>query len=154
MIIFVVVPRTSAAPPLARVSLFDFRPVLRNRPAMAYAIVSEIHTLVMSALRGWGAFTIMYTEGMLANTARSPRSAAPAKKDAPMPMPSAAAESIKSGNGDGRARDENEARPRADGADQNGGQEGRPRSLVPFSTSPQFGVPSEACSYRATGIRL
>jgi MFS family permease len=34
--------------------LFDFRPVLRNRSAMAYAIVYGIHTLEMSALRGWG----------------------------------------------------------------------------------------------------
>ena len=34
--------------------LFDFRPVLRNRSAMAYAIVYGIHTLEMNALRGWG----------------------------------------------------------------------------------------------------
>ena len=54
VIIFVAVPRTSAAPPLARGALFDFRPVLRNRSAMAYAIVYGIHTLEMSALRGWG----------------------------------------------------------------------------------------------------
>jgi len=35
-------------------ALFDFRPVLRNRSAMAYAIAYCIHTLEMSALRGWG----------------------------------------------------------------------------------------------------
>jgi predicted MFS family arabinose efflux permease len=34
--------------------LFDFRPVLRNRSAMAYAIAYCIHTFEMSALRGWG----------------------------------------------------------------------------------------------------
>ncbi len=34
--------------------LYDFRPVLRNRSAMAYALVYCIHTLEMSALRGWG----------------------------------------------------------------------------------------------------
>jgi predicted MFS family arabinose efflux permease len=34
--------------------LFDFRPVLRNRSVMAYATVYCIHTLEMSALRGWG----------------------------------------------------------------------------------------------------
>src|SRR3954451_6118436 len=34
--------------------LFDFRPVLRNRSAMAYAIVYGVHTLEMNALRGWG----------------------------------------------------------------------------------------------------
>jgi predicted MFS family arabinose efflux permease len=35
-------------------TLFDFRPVFRNRSAMAYAIVYGVHTLEMSALRGWG----------------------------------------------------------------------------------------------------
>jgi predicted MFS family arabinose efflux permease len=34
--------------------LFDFRPVLRNRSAMAYAIAYCVHTLEMNALRGWG----------------------------------------------------------------------------------------------------
>jgi predicted MFS family arabinose efflux permease len=33
---------------------FDFRPVLRNRSAMAYAIVYGVHTLEMAAVRGWG----------------------------------------------------------------------------------------------------
>jgi len=33
--------------------LFDFRPVFRNRSAMAYAIAYGVHTLEMSALRGW-----------------------------------------------------------------------------------------------------
>ena len=35
-------------------ALFDFRPVLRNRSAMAYAIAYALHTLEMAALRGWG----------------------------------------------------------------------------------------------------
>ncbi|MEA2986712.1 MAG: hypothetical protein QOD94_2966 [Alphaproteobacteria bacterium] len=35
-------------------ALFDFRPVFRNRSAMAYAIAYCLHTLEMSALRGWG----------------------------------------------------------------------------------------------------
>lgn len=34
--------------------LFDFRPVLANRPAMAYAVAYCFHTLEMNALRGWG----------------------------------------------------------------------------------------------------
>src|SRR5690606_8311791 len=34
--------------------LYDFRPVLRNRSAMAYALAYCVHTLEMSALRGWG----------------------------------------------------------------------------------------------------
>jgi predicted MFS family arabinose efflux permease len=44
------------APPPAKSdhALFDFRPVFRNRSAMAYAIAYCIHTLEMSALRGWG----------------------------------------------------------------------------------------------------
>ena len=35
-------------------ALFDFRPVLRNRSAMAYALAYSVHTLEMNALRGWG----------------------------------------------------------------------------------------------------
>ena len=38
----------------AATALFDFRPVLRNRSAMAYAIAYGLHTLEMAALRGWG----------------------------------------------------------------------------------------------------
>ena len=34
-------------------SLYDFRPVFRNRSAMAYALAYCIHTLEMNALRGW-----------------------------------------------------------------------------------------------------
>jgi len=34
-------------------ALFDFRPVLANRSAMAYAVAYCVHTLEMSALRGW-----------------------------------------------------------------------------------------------------
>jgi predicted MFS family arabinose efflux permease len=47
--------RTRPAPrPKDGHALFDFRPVFRNRSAMAYAIVYCIHTLEMNALRGWG----------------------------------------------------------------------------------------------------
>lgn len=50
------VPRHSISivQPATGYALFDFRPVLRNRSAMAYAIVYGIHTLEMNALRGWG----------------------------------------------------------------------------------------------------
>jgi predicted MFS family arabinose efflux permease len=41
-------------PPTANHALFDFRPVFRNRSAMAYAIAYCVHTLEMNALRGWG----------------------------------------------------------------------------------------------------
>lgn len=39
---------------------FDFRPVLRNRSGMAYATAYAIHTLEMSALRGWGVAFLAY----------------------------------------------------------------------------------------------
>ena len=35
-------------------TLFDFRPVIANRSAMAYALAYCVHTLEMNALRGWG----------------------------------------------------------------------------------------------------
>ena len=41
-------------------ALFDFRPVLRNRSAMAYAIAYGLHTLEMAALRGWGVAFLAY----------------------------------------------------------------------------------------------
>jgi predicted MFS family arabinose efflux permease len=40
--------------------LYDFRPVLKNRSAMAYAMAYAIHTLEMSALRGWGVAFLAY----------------------------------------------------------------------------------------------
>jgi MFS family permease len=154
VIIFVAVPRTSAAPPLARGALFDFRPVLRNRPAMAYAIVYGIHTLVMSALRGWGAFTTMYTEGMLANTARSPRSAAPAKKDAPMPMPSAAASPSSLETAMAVRATRMKLGPGLMAPTRMAARRGEHDHWFHSVHPRKFGVPSEACSYRATGIRL
>ena len=44
-------PRRLDAP--AAGALFDFRPVLRNRSAMAYAVAYCAHTWEMNALRGW-----------------------------------------------------------------------------------------------------
>ena len=49
-------PEPSAGAP----ALFDFRPVLKNRSAMAYAIAYGLHTLEMSALRGWGVAFLAY----------------------------------------------------------------------------------------------
>jgi len=43
-------PPQSEGPPTA---LLDFRPVLRNRAAMAYALTYCVHTWEMSVLRGW-----------------------------------------------------------------------------------------------------
>jgi len=59
-----------------RAKLFDFRPVLQNRSAMAYSLAYCVHTLEMSALRGWGVAFLGFvaigagvTEGLLAPTA-------------------------------------------------------------------------------------
>ena len=57
-----IVPAQSkrAAPAKDGQGLYDFRPVFRNRSAMAYAIAYCIHTLEMSALRGWGVAFLGY----------------------------------------------------------------------------------------------
>ena len=55
--------------------LYDFRPVFRNSSAMAYAIAYSIHTLEMSALRGWGVAFLGYvaaTTGAAAASLLSP----------------------------------------------------------------------------------
>jgi predicted MFS family arabinose efflux permease len=49
-----------ATPDRDQQRLYDFRPVFRNRSAMAYAIAYCIHTLEMSALRGWGVAFLGY----------------------------------------------------------------------------------------------
>lgn len=55
------VPRGAPAAPAADgFRLFDFRPVFRNRSAMAYAIGYCVHTLEMNALRGWGVAFLGY----------------------------------------------------------------------------------------------
>ena len=54
--------------------LFDFRPVLRNRSAMAYAIAYCVHTLEMNALRGWAVAFLAYVAASsgMAGSAISP----------------------------------------------------------------------------------
>jgi MFS family permease len=56
------------AKPADGAALFDFRPVFRNRSAMAYALAYCVHTLEMSALRGWAvaflAFVAIGAEGV------------------------------------------------------------------------------------------
>ena len=49
--------------------LYDFWPVLRNRSAMAYAMAYAIHTLEMSALRGWGVAFLAYVAASTGTTA-------------------------------------------------------------------------------------
>jgi predicted MFS family arabinose efflux permease len=48
------------APETSPVALFDFRPVLRNRSAMAYALAYCAHTWEMNALRGWAVAFLAY----------------------------------------------------------------------------------------------
>ena len=66
MVAFVVPWRPAPPPrPKSQGGLFDFRPVVRNTSAFAYSVVYCVHTLEMSALRGWGvaflAFVASYT---------------------------------------------------------------------------------------------
>jgi predicted MFS family arabinose efflux permease len=64
-----------AAPAKDGQGLYDFRPVFRNTSAMAYAIAYCIHTLEMSALRGWGVAFLGYvaaSTGAVAATFISP----------------------------------------------------------------------------------
>jgi predicted MFS family arabinose efflux permease len=69
-IVAVVVPRqqTKAAKPADSGGLYDFRPVLANRSAMAYAVAYCIHTLEMSVLRGWGVAFLAYVAASTGNT--------------------------------------------------------------------------------------
>lgn len=62
LIVALLVPRRTTPMPRAAdgQALFDFRPVFRNRSAMAYAIAYCIHTLEMNALRGWGVAFLAY----------------------------------------------------------------------------------------------
>jgi predicted MFS family arabinose efflux permease len=62
IIIAAVVPRQQQVrdKPKGGSGLYDFRPVFRNRSAMAYATAYAIHTLEMSALRGWGVAFLAY----------------------------------------------------------------------------------------------
>jgi MFS family permease len=46
-------PRPPKAATEPRAALLDFRPVLRNRSALAYSVAYCVHTWEMSALRGW-----------------------------------------------------------------------------------------------------
>ena len=45
--------RPPRAAPGPREALLDFRPILRNRSALAYSLAYCVHTWEMSALRGW-----------------------------------------------------------------------------------------------------
>jgi predicted MFS family arabinose efflux permease len=62
LLVALIVPAQRRPTPSAKEGqgLYDFRPVFRNSSAMAYAIAYCIHTLEMSALRGWGVAFLGY----------------------------------------------------------------------------------------------
>ncbi|WP_179137401.1 MFS transporter [Candidatus Entotheonella palauensis] len=53
-------PAGKTAAPSQR-ALLDFRPVFRNRSAMAYALSYAVHTWEMNALRGWAVTFLTFT---------------------------------------------------------------------------------------------
>ncbi len=62
LIVFWWAPAQSSrkAPETSPAALFDFRPVLRNRSAMAYALAYCAHTWEMNSLRGWAVAFLAY----------------------------------------------------------------------------------------------
>lgn len=52
--------RERRALPASTTALFDFRPVFRNRSAMAYALAYSAHTWEMNSLRGWAVTFLAY----------------------------------------------------------------------------------------------
>jgi MFS family permease len=56
-------PRRGGRPTPPVDGLFNFVPVVRNSSAMAYALAYCIHTLELSALRGWGVAFLAWVAG-------------------------------------------------------------------------------------------
>jgi predicted MFS family arabinose efflux permease len=69
LLIAIAFPRQSRIRPAgeARHALFDFRPVFRNRSAMAYAVTYCIHTFEFHAVRGWGVVFLAFVAGTTAS---------------------------------------------------------------------------------------
>jgi predicted MFS family arabinose efflux permease len=69
LIIAIIVPAQSHKPAKAAdgKGLYDFGPVFKNRSAMAYALAYCVHTLEMSALRGWGVAFLAYVAASTGN---------------------------------------------------------------------------------------
>ena len=63
MVALSVAPKPPAPRTKAQGALFDFRPVVRNTSAFAYSVVYCVHTLEMSALRGWGVAFLAFVAG-------------------------------------------------------------------------------------------
>jgi len=60
MVALAVPSRVLPSHPRGTAAMFDFRPVLRNRSALAYSLAYCVHTLEMNALRGWGVAFLAY----------------------------------------------------------------------------------------------
>ena len=77
LMVALVVPWRASSPRAARPggALFDFRPVVRNSSAFAYSVVYCVHTLEMSALRGWG---VAFLAFVAARTGRTDETLSPA----------------------------------------------------------------------------
>ena len=61
-------PGEQRAPAASPTALFDFRPVFRNRSAMAYALAYSAHTWEMNALRGWAVTFLTYVAAVTRET--------------------------------------------------------------------------------------
>jgi len=70
IIVFWLTPRRQHTPAgrSSPAALFDFRPVFRNRSAMAYALAYAAHTWEMNALRGWAVTFLTYVAAMTGET--------------------------------------------------------------------------------------
>jgi MFS family permease len=60
--------RAPRVPAEHRGALLDFRPILRNRSALAYSIAYGVHTWEMSALRAWVVTFLTFTAGQSAGS--------------------------------------------------------------------------------------
>ena len=69
LIVFWWAPTRTQRAAQAPAALFDFRPVLRNRSAMAYALAYSAHTWEMNALRGWAVTFLTYVATATGETA-------------------------------------------------------------------------------------
>ena len=67
-------PGVSQGSPIG-LALFDFRPIFRNRSAMAYALAYSVHTFEMMALQGWA---VVFLAFVAAQTAAGPVALTPA----------------------------------------------------------------------------
>src|SRR5262245_46586419 len=63
LLVLVGLPSRPPRPIGPRRALLDFRPVLRNRSALAYSVAYCVHTWEMSALRGWVVAFLTFVAG-------------------------------------------------------------------------------------------